>query len=195
MNKRFFAILFTIIFISGSCSLNKMVARKNKTSDKKGPYDLVVIPGYPYEASSNKELFAIRLHWAKAVYDRGIAKNIMFSGDAVHTPYIEGKLMKLFAIEMGIPAEHIYEENKALHTTENIKNAKKLAKEMGFDKIAFATDPYQFSYMVPLVNVLAAGTPLISFPTDSMEFYSQPLPENVNINAAFVENWSDPTKK
>lgn len=194
MKRSIILILFSILIVS-SCSLDRVVHRKNKKGYKHAPYDVMVVPGYPYDAPSNKELFATRLHWAKTLYDRGIAKNIIFSGDAVHTPYYEGKLMKLFAIQLGIPAEHVFSEDEALHTTENIKYSKKLADKLGFKKIVFATDPYQFSYMTSLVNFLAPGTPLLTFPTDSMAYYSTyQLPE-VDIQSAFMENWKDKTIK
>lgn len=184
--------LFTLILAS-ACSLDKLVIKKNKKAYSKAPFDVVIIPGYPYQAPSNQELFNIRLHWAKALYDRGIAKNFIFSGNAVHTPYVEGKIMKLYAEALGIPSEHIFEENKALHSNENIIEGKKLAKQLGFNSIAIATDPFQFSYMVPLVNWYSPGMSLISFIKDSMQYYSMPLPE-IDKSSTFVENWSDMTQ-
>lgn len=185
--------VLTTLLLTSSCSLDKLVQKKNKASLAKAPYDAIIIPGYPYKASSNQELFTVRVHWAKALYDRGIAKNIIFSGDAVHTPYTEAAAMKLFAIAIGIPAEHIFEETKALHTNQNIVKGKALAKQLGFKKIAFASDPYQFSYMVPLVNLYAPGTPLISFPTDSMVAFIKPLPD-IDLKSSFVKDWTDKTE-
>lgn len=192
MRKQYLFFLIVSLLLA-SCSLDKKVERKNKKSYAKAPYDAVVIPGYPYEAEQNRELFTIRLNWAKTVYERGMAKNIIFSGSAVHTPYQEGKIMKIYAEAMGIPAEHIFEENEALSTVQNIKNCKKLAKELGFKKIAFATDPFQFAYMTILVNLKAPGTPLITFSTDSMAFYNQPLPK-VDVHPAYIENWTPPAR-
>lgn len=159
----------------------------------KAPYDVIIVPGYPYQAESNPQLFNIRVHWAKELYDRGVAKNIIFSGDAVHSPYIEGKTMGLFAAALGIPKSHIFEENKALHTNENIVKGKALAKKLGFTNIAFATDPFQFSYMTYLVKFYAPGKRIITFSVDSMEYYNQPLPK-VDLSSAMVKNWSDKTE-
>lgn len=191
--KKYIPLFFISFFLLSSCSLNKQVQRRTAKAYKKAPYDLIIVPGYPYQAESNKELFTIRLHWAKELYEKGVAKNVMFSGDAVHTPYTEGQIMKRFAVEMGIPEEHVFEENQALHTDENVKYSKKLAKELGFHKFAFATDPYQFAYMKTLVFFFANGTPIFTFSTDSMAYYSQPLPE-IDIESLEQENWSDKTK-
>ena len=84
-----------------------------------------------------------RIYWSKFLYATGITKNIMYSGGAVYTPYVESRIMGLYAEALGIPKENIYTEEKAEHTTENVYYSYKLAKEKGFKKIALATDPYQ----------------------------------------------------
>jgi len=84
-----------------------------------------------------------RVYWSKYLYDRGIGKNIMYSGNAVYTPYFEGEIMALYAKAIGIPPEHIYTELKAEHSTENIYYSYQKAKKLGFDRIALASDPFQ----------------------------------------------------
>jgi uncharacterized SAM-binding protein YcdF (DUF218 family) len=191
---RYTAILAIILFLfAASCSLKKLVLKKNEKSFAKAPFDVIIVPGYPFDAPSHKELFSIRVHWAKALYDRGIAKNIIFSGAAVHTPYIEGKIMKIFADSLGIPANNVFEETEALHSNQNITKGKKLAKKLGFKKIAVATDPFQFAYMTLLVRIYAPGMSLLTFPPDSIPYYYQALPE-IDKRSAYVENWVDKTQ-
>lgn len=84
-----------------------------------------------------------RVYWAKYLFDKGMVKNIMFSGSAVHTPWFEGKIMALYAKAIGIPETNIFTEDDAEHSTENIFFSYKKAREMGFAKIAFASDPIQ----------------------------------------------------
>ncbi len=84
-----------------------------------------------------------RIYWAKFLFDRGITKNIIFSGSAVYTPYYEGIIMSLYAIALGIPMEHIFYETDAEHSTENIYYSYMKAKKLGFSKIALASDPFQ----------------------------------------------------
>lgn len=109
------------------------------------PFDVIIVPGIPYDGKKWNSIMAQRIYWAKNLYENKITKNILFSGAAVHTPYVESKIMKLYALELGIPSEHIYIEEKAEHTTENIYYSYNLAKEMGFNNIAIATDPYQIN--------------------------------------------------
>jgi hypothetical protein len=73
----------------------------------------------------------------------GIAKNIIFSGAAVSTPYYEGKAMKIVADSLGVPAAHTFSEIKAEHSTENAWYGMKMAKKMGFKRVALAADPFQ----------------------------------------------------
>ena len=68
---------------------------------------------------------------------------MIYSGNAVYTPYVEGKIMAMYAVKLGIPQTHIFSETRAEHSTENLVYGYRLAKKMGFVKIAVATDPFQ----------------------------------------------------
>ena len=51
--------------------------------------------------------------------------------------------MALYAQELGIPKSHIFTENQAEHSTENVYYSYKLAGLLGFETVALATDPFQ----------------------------------------------------
>ena len=68
---------------------------------------------------------------------------MIYSGSAVHTPYLEGRIMAIFAIALGIPDKHVFSETKAEHSTENLMYSYRMAVKSGFKKIAVATDPFQ----------------------------------------------------
>jgi len=106
-------------------------------------YDVIIVPGVPLENEQWSSTMKDRIYWSKYLYDKGIAKNIMFSGAAVYTPYIEGRVMALYAEALGIPKENIYSETKAEHSTQNILYSYKKACKLGFKKIALASDPTQ----------------------------------------------------
>lgn len=84
-----------------------------------------------------------RIYWSKFLYDKGIAKNVMYSGSSVYTPYYEGMIMAMYAAAIGIPEENIFYEITAEHSTENIYYSYKKAKQLGFNKIALASDRFQ----------------------------------------------------
>lgn len=107
------------------------------------PYDAVIVPGVPYEDGALAPIMNLRVRWAKQLYDDGITRNVIFSGSAVYTPYVEGRIMALMAEKIGIPKEHVFVEDKAEHSTENLYYGYLLAQKMGFKDVALASDPYQ----------------------------------------------------
>ena len=84
-----------------------------------------------------------RLYWSKFLYEKGIAKNLLYSGSSVYSPYYEGIIMAMYAEALGIPSQHIFYEIQAEHSTENIYYSYHMAKSLGFETIALASDPFQ----------------------------------------------------
>jgi uncharacterized SAM-binding protein YcdF (DUF218 family) len=136
-----YGIFFSIILYS--CSFSSRATKRlfDKASSKS--YDVIIVPGAPFEDSLWGRTVKGRVYWSKFLFDKGISKNIMYSGSSVYTPYYEAVIMALYAEAIGIPAEHIFTETKAEHSTENIIYSYKKAKQLGFEKIAVASDPFQ----------------------------------------------------
>ncbi len=143
--KRFLALLFAsgFIIILNSCSFSSRQTLNLYNKAKFHSYDIVVVPGVPLENGTWSRVMKARIYWAKYLYDNGIAKNIMFSGNAVYTPYVESEIMALYAEAIGIPRKNIFTESKAEHSTENIYYSYKKAKKLNFQNIALASDPFQ----------------------------------------------------
>lgn len=171
-------MLLAIGLLLTSFGLKEQVAKSRKKHFSKAPYDVIIVPGYPYyETNAPYPLLTCRMHWAKALYDSGIARNIIFSGGAIHTPYTEALVMKIISDTMGIPQNHVFLEEKAPHSWQNVTYGAKLAHKLGFKKIAIATDPYQFAYMRFFLGA-APGVGILTFSPDSTEAkpYFEPLP-------------------
>ncbi len=153
------------------------------------PYDVIIVPGLPYDTGRQNILLKVRMLWAKSLFDKGITKNIIFSGGAVHTAYIEGKVMKTIADSLGIPAEHTFAEDKAEHGNENIYYSKKLAQQSGFKKIALATDQYQNSFLSSFMEELMTGVAQLPVNVDSFTAYDKELLPAVDVRGAFINNF------
>ena len=141
-------VSFTLIILVSSSlfQCTWMFPTAQKTNDKyriEAPYDVIIVPGFPHDTTTWSQIVQMRVHWAKHLYQEGITKNIMFSGSAVYSPYLESEIMKKYAIALGIPEEHIFTESNARHSTENLYFSYTRAKELGFTKIALASDPFQ----------------------------------------------------
>ena len=146
----FFAILGTLFL--ASCKINNPEKYYAQAQEKAIPFDAIIVPGVPFEDSIWQRTMKLRVYWAKYLWDQGMTKNIIFSGGAVYTKYAECKIMKLYAIEMGIPEENIFLDSLAEHSTENVFYSYQVAKENNFNTIAVASDPYQTSGLKPFVK-------------------------------------------
>lgn len=182
-------ILSAALVLFSSFGLKEKVEKSNKKYFSRAPYDVAIIPGYPYSTKPEFALLDCRMNWAKELYDKGIVKNFIFSGGAIHTPYVEAQVMKIIADTLGIPLEHVFLEEHAPHSYQNLTYGTKLAKELGFKNIAVATDPYQFAYMRLMMGA-APGVGILTFSPDSAvaKKYFQPLPY-YNPKDAFVKDF------
>ena len=106
-------------------------------------YEIIIVPGVPFENGKWSYTMKGRVYWSKYLYDNGITKNIMYSGSAVYSPYCEAEIMALYAEKIGIRKENIFTETFAEHSTENVYYSYKKAKKLGFSRIALASDPFQ----------------------------------------------------
>ena len=136
-------LLGFLAFLLGTKAFRVHTVNTYTENIQQAPFDAVIIPGIPYDTAAPNDMLKARMYWAKKLFQSGVAKNLIFSGDAVHTPYVEGCCMKTMADSMGLPVANTFAETKALHGTENVDYSLKLAKEKGWKKVAVATDPFR----------------------------------------------------
>jgi len=143
LQKVFLTVLVLLAFSCLSCSLTSNTSRNYLIDAIHRPYDIIVVPGVPLESEEWSLTMKARIYWSKYLFDKGITKNIMYSGSSVYTPYYEAEVMSLFAQAIGIPKENIFTEKKAEHSTENIYYGYQKACSLGFQRVALASDPFQ----------------------------------------------------
>jgi uncharacterized SAM-binding protein YcdF (DUF218 family) len=135
--------LLAAVILLNACSFSaKTTVSYYKKAITKS-YEMVAVPGVPFTESGWDSTMKARVYWSKYLFDKGIAKNIMYSGSSVYSPYYEGEIMALYAIAIGIPKENVFTETKAEHSTENLYYVYLKSKKLGFTNIALATDPFQ----------------------------------------------------
>jgi hypothetical protein len=154
-------------------------------------YDMVVVPGVPFENGIWSPYMKARVYWSKFLYDKGIAKNIMYSGSAVYSPYYEGEIMALYAIAIGIPKEHVFTETKAEHSTENIYYSYKKAKKLGFKRIALASDDFQTKSLRRFIyKIISPDVGIIPIVNDSLKAMVPMMTDpKIDYQQAFVKNF------
>lgn len=137
------------------------------------PFDAVIIPGIPYNGKSWDSVMKARVLWSWILYKNGYAKNIIYSGGAIYTPYVEAKVMGLYGEQLGIPKDHIFYDTLAKHSTENVYYSYLLAQQLGFKSIALGTDPFQ-ALMLRSFTRNRFESPIFHLPfvTDTLAVYN-----------------------
>ena len=130
--------------------------RVGETDFSKFRYSMILVPGLgpeiPGQALDPKG--AKRCEEGAERYKNGLAPFIVVSGGNVHpfkTPFNEAVEMKKYMVEkLGIPAEVIFIEPHARHTTTNLRNTSRMIFRFGIpgDKpLLIVTDSSQASYI------------------------------------------------
>lgn len=141
-------LLLCFLGLSWRCSSGRLY----RQAAANAPYDVIIVPGVPFDGKQWDLKMKGRVIWANYLLKQGIAKNVIFSGAAVYTPYIEARVMALYAQALGLPPTCIYTEEKAEHSTENLYYSYVMAQKMGFTRIALATDPYQSNMLKAFIR-------------------------------------------
>ncbi|PZF72769.1 YdcF family protein [Taibaiella soli] len=189
-------ITFTSLLPLLSCFSSKKSQREAyQKAQQIGPFDAVIVPGVPFKDGRWDTVMKARVLWSWVLYKNGVVKNIIYSGGAVYSPYIEAKIMGLYAQQLGIPRENIYYDSLAQHSTENVYYSYLLAKQLGFKTIALATDPFQ-SLMLRGYTKRRFATDIFHLPfsTDSISKFNYLNPV-IDPQSAFVSPWESITKK
>jgi len=90
----------------------------------------------PGEASP---MLADRLEKAMALWDLGASDRLLMSGDHGRTEYNEVEVMRDWALDHGVPAEHIFMDHAGFSTYESMVRAQAI---FGCDRIVIVTQEY-----------------------------------------------------
>lgn len=185
---KYAAMFGAVIILMSSCLSTKVTKNYMRTAEKE-PFDAIIVPGVPFGQKAWSSILKMRIDWAAHLYKSGIAKNIIFSGSSVHSPYVESKIMALYAEKLGVPREHIYTEEQAEHSSENLYYSYKMAKENGFNKVALATDPFQNFFLKSFVNkMMLNDLDFLPVAFDVLKKIEVETPE-IDPSPAYVENF------
>ncbi len=185
----------TLLHLLGCFSSQKATKKEIANVVKLKPFDAIIVPGIPFKNCRWDSIMKGRVIWAYILYRNGYTKNVIFSGASVYSPFFESKIMGLYAQKLGIPKEHIFYENEARHSTENVYYSYLLAKKLGFKSLALATDPFQ-SWILQGFTKRRFGSPIyhIPFIVDTLKQYNN-LEPVIDPESARADNFSSITEK
>jgi vancomycin permeability regulator SanA len=187
-------ILFSfsaLLILMSSCAFSSKTCTKLLKKSMAEPYDIIIVPGVPLENGKWSYTMKGRVCWSKYLYDKGIAKNVIYSGAAVYSPYCEAEIMALYAEKLGIPGEHIFTETRAEHSTENVYYSYKKAKKLGFNRIALASDQFQTKMLKRFTRIkVSKEVGLIPIVSDTLEpITSRMTDPEIDLQKAFVKDF------
>ena len=130
---------------------------KNNDYSKLKDVDCIVILGAGIWGDKPSPMLQDRLEEGIKLYNEGIAKKIIMSGDHGREEYDEVNIMKEYAIEQGVPSEDIFMDHAGFSTYESIYRAKEI---FDADNIVIVTQEYHLYralYIADKLNINAFG--------------------------------------
>lgn len=159
MKKVLICILVIIaIMIIGVVSINIYVKKSTKKQIKNEDeceeitdVDCIVVLGAAVWGDKPSPMLEDRLLEGIELYQKGVSKKIIMSGDHGQNEYDEVNIMKQFAIEKGIPSEDIFMDHAGFSTYDSIYRAKEI---FGAKKIIIVTQEYHLYRALHIANRL-----------------------------------------
>jgi len=146
-------ILFTLIInIYVYLSINNQIVNK---TDKKDKYDAIIVLGASLWKGEPSPLLKERLDKAIELYNKGVSKKILMSGDHSIDNHDEVNTMKRYAIEKGVPSEDIFMDHAGFSTYESMYRAKAIFK---IKKAVIVTQKYHLPRSLYISNKLGLDT-------------------------------------
>lgn len=143
MHKQFVIFIFGVLLLQSCYFFGPSPRKRLAHVHKIKPVDVAIVPGLPLYHGTWDTLLKTRILWSVYLYKTGVVKNILYSGNAVYTKWVEGKAMAEYAVQLGVKREDILIDTLAEHSTENLYYGFTMAKAKGYKSIALATDPFQ----------------------------------------------------
>ena len=200
LNKRliWYGSVFPLVLATlNSCAYSSKACKQLLKESLGKKYDMIVVPGVPLEDGKWSQTMKDRVFWSKFLYEKGIARNVMYSGSAVYSPYREAEIMAMYGEKLGIPKENIYTEIKAEHSTENIYYSYKKSKKLGFSTIALASDPFQTKMLRRFTRkIVSKDVAFIPIVYDTIRHMESIIPDPaIDYEKAYVKDFKAITKK
>jgi uncharacterized SAM-binding protein YcdF (DUF218 family) len=188
-------VLLAGLVLTTSCSVfHASVTQEYRETLAAGPYDALIVPGFPFKNGQWSRVTKARVYWSRELFQKGVAHHIIYSGAAVHTPYVEGELMALYARAIGVPPHVILTETNALHSCENLYYSYQLARRLGFEKVAVVSDPIHTPHLRRVAREF--DLPLAFLPVDFVRLIQIPKSNpQVDSRAVYVEGFVPPKQR
>ena len=157
----FFALLMLFFVVSNIiiiCSGKKKIAKTDELQALDADCILIFGAGVRPDKSPSPML-SDRLDEGVRLYNEGIAKKIIVSGDHGEVDYDEVNVMKNYLVAAGVPSEDIFMDHAGFSTYESVYRAKEV---FGAQKIIMVTQKYHIYralFIAKSLGIDALGAP------------------------------------
>ena len=171
-------IIFGINFFVVISTKNKIV--KNTKYEKLSDIDCIVVLGAGVWGDKPSPMLADRILEGVNLYNQGISKKIIMSGDHSTKEHDEVNIMKNYAIEQDVPSEDIFMDHAGISTYDSIYRAKEI---FGAKKIIVVTQKYHLYRALYIAKCL--GLDAYGAPSDTRKYFGS---ENREIREVLARN-------
>ena len=144
--RRMLSVLLILVLLGaavGGALVACVYARSRAARPLESADCLIVLGARVWESGEPSDALQYRLDSAVEAYNAGLAGAVIVCGaQGSNEPAREASVMKRVLVEMGVPAECIYEEDASYNTEQNIENAKAIMDERGFASAIIVTSDY-----------------------------------------------------
>ena len=103
-------------------------------------FDCILVLGAGVKANgSPSDMLRDRLEVGIGLYELGVSDRMLMSGDHMQHDYDEVGVMKRYAVDAGVPSEHVFLDHAGLSTYDSLYRAAKL---YGVKKVLIVTQEY-----------------------------------------------------
>jgi uncharacterized SAM-binding protein YcdF (DUF218 family) len=141
---------------------------RSGTEDTAVPSDALIILGARVEPDGvASTTLQARVEHAVALYERGVAKHLVFSGGVGDFGASEASVAMALAVKHGVPAEVCVLEEGSHSTRQNAEKSAVLLHARGWERVVLVTDPYHLpraSRLFRKQGLEVTGSPVLLAP-------------------------------
>ena len=164
-------LIFILINLYVKSSTENLIISKDEALNV-NPDCIIVLGAGVRSDGSPSPMLQDRLITGIELYEEGVSDRILMSGDHTKKGYDEVNIMKSYAIDRGIPSEHIFMDHAGISTYDSIYRAKEIFQA---DKIVIVTQEYHIYRALHIAEKL--GVEAYGVPADVRVYAGQELRE------------------
>ena len=149
----FFFLITVIINLYVILSTRRLIDNKEIDND----FDCILVLGAGIRNNYPSPMLEDRLLASIKLYQDGVAKKIIVSGDHQYKNYDEVNVMKNYLIEKGIPSEDIFMDHAGLSSYDSMYRAKKIFKANMVVVVTQKYHLYRSLYIAKMMDIDVYG--------------------------------------